>query len=63
MSGKDFVRKLRKNGWKLDHVTGSHHILYKDGVTLSVPVHRNEDIGKGLYYELLKEAKKAGYEE
>ncbi|MDR0441926.1 MAG: type II toxin-antitoxin system HicA family toxin [Treponema sp.] len=47
-----------KDGWKLDRVSGSHHIMRKNGVTLSVPVHRNEDLKTGLQNDLNK---KAGY--
>ena len=58
MSGKDFVKKLMQDGWELDRVHGSHHIMRKNGSTLSVPVHKNEDLDKGIYSQLLK---KAGY--
>ena len=58
MSGRDFVKKLMKDGWKLDRVSGSHHIMRKNGVTLSVPVHRNEDLKTGIQNDLNK---KAGY--
>ena len=58
MSGKDFVRKLMKDGWELDRVRGSHHIMRKGGICLSVPVHGNEDLKTGILNDLLK---KAGY--
>ena len=58
MNDKDFVKKLMKDGWALDRVNGSHHIMRKNGITLSVPVHKNEDLDKGIFNELLK---KAGY--
>jgi predicted RNA binding protein YcfA (HicA-like mRNA interferase family) len=58
MSGKDLVKKLKKDGWIEDRVNGSHHILLKDGITLPVPVHRNEDLKPGILNSLLK---KAGY--
>jgi len=44
--------------WTLDRVRGSHHIMRKNNDSLSVPVHKNEDLDKGIYQELLK---KAGY--
>lgn len=58
MSGKDFVKKLIKSGWVLDRVKGSHHIMRKDGVCVSVPVHGNEDLKPGMLNFL---EKKAGY--
>jgi predicted RNA binding protein YcfA (HicA-like mRNA interferase family) len=56
MSGKELVALLIKTGWTLEHVRGSHHILKKEGKRLSVPVHGNKDVGKGLLNKLLKEA-------
>jgi len=58
MSGKDFVKKLMKDGWELDRVKGSHHIMRRNGVCLSVPVHGNEDLKSGILNDLNK---KAGY--
>ena len=58
MSGKDLVKKLMKDGWELDRVRGSHHIMRKNGICLSVPVHRNEDLKPGILNDLNK---KAGY--
>ena len=56
MTGKELVKLLQKNGWKLKHVRGSHHILRKDGKHISVPVHSGRELGKGLLNRLLKEA-------
>jgi len=58
MSGKDLVKKLMKDGWTLDRVRGSHHIMRRNGICLSVPVHSNEDLKPGLLNDLYK---KAGY--
>ena len=58
MTGKGFIKKLMKDGWELDRVKGSHHILRKDGIILSVPVHGNTDLKPGLLNSLNK---KAGY--
>jgi predicted RNA binding protein YcfA (HicA-like mRNA interferase family) len=58
MSGKDLVKKLLKDGWVLDRVSGSHHIMRKNGVILSVPVHKNEDLKPGILNSFNK---KAGY--
>jgi predicted RNA binding protein YcfA (HicA-like mRNA interferase family) len=56
MTGKDLIRYLLAEGWSMDHVRGSHHILSKKGKHLSVPVHQGKDLGKGLLKKLLKEA-------
>ena len=56
MTGKDLVKLLESNGWRLEHVRGSHDVLRKDRKQLSVPVHAGKDLGKGLLARLLKEA-------
>lgn len=56
MKGKELVQLLMKQGWKLDHVRGSHHVLTRDGKHLTVPVHAGKELGKGLLHRLLKEA-------
>jgi predicted RNA binding protein YcfA (HicA-like mRNA interferase family) len=56
VTGKELVKLLGANGWKLEHVRGSHHILRKDGKHLSIPVHAGKDLGKGLLVRLLREA-------
>lgn len=47
---------MQNNGWQLDRIQGSHHILIKSSKTLSVPVHGKKDLPKGLLNKLLKEA-------
>jgi predicted RNA binding protein YcfA (HicA-like mRNA interferase family) len=53
MSGKDFIKKLMKDGWVLDRVNGSHHIMRKNAVSVSVPVHTNRDLSPGTLNILL----------
>jgi predicted RNA binding protein YcfA (HicA-like mRNA interferase family) len=48
MSGKQVIKLLEKEGWKLNRITGSHHLLEKDGKVVPVPVHGTTDLGKGL---------------
>lgn len=54
MSGKELVKKLKKNGWTLDRIKGSHHVLVKGSLTVVVPVHGNADIPKGTLNAILK---------
>lgn len=57
ISGKDFCDVLRRRGWTLVRIRGSHHKYRSpDGRTLVVPVHGNKTIGKGLQRELMKDA-------
>jgi len=39
MSGKELVKILEENGWILDRISGSHHILIKkDCRSIPIPV-------------------------
>lgn len=55
MTGKQLIKLLQQNGWRIDRVEGSHHILAKGDKTLSVPVHSSKDLGKGLLHALMKQ--------
>jgi predicted RNA binding protein YcfA (HicA-like mRNA interferase family) len=55
MTGKEFIKLLIKNGWELDRIKGSHHIMIKQHKTLSVPVHGNKDLPVGTLNSLLKD--------
>jgi len=53
MTGKEMLKLYLKNGWALDHVTGSHHIVIKGKAAVSIPVH-GKDLKKGTEQKLLK---------
>lgn len=58
-SGKHFCKILEKRGWILKRTTKSSHFIYTkqgDPATISVPVHANKDLKKGLQAELMKQA-------
>ena len=54
MKDKDLLKLLKKNGWELVRINGSHHILQKDGKTTVVPIH-GKDVPTGLLKTILKE--------
>ncbi|GHV60682.1 addiction module toxin, HicA family protein [Spirochaetia bacterium] len=56
MSGKDFIKELKKDGWVLDRIKGSHHIMRKGSVSIVVPVHGNTDLKPGIFNSLKKQA-------
>jgi predicted RNA binding protein YcfA (HicA-like mRNA interferase family) len=56
MNGKDFIKQLKKDGWILDRVKGSHHIMRKGSTSISVPVHGNGDMKPGILDSLKKQA-------
>jgi predicted RNA binding protein YcfA (HicA-like mRNA interferase family) len=43
-TGKNMVREMQKDGWKLDRIAGSHYIMERKGETVAVPVHGNKDL-------------------
>ena len=58
ISGKDFVLLLKKKGWILKRIKGSHHIYVKEGypVRISVPIHGNNPLKIGLLKYFMKVA-------
>jgi predicted RNA binding protein YcfA (HicA-like mRNA interferase family) len=43
LSGKEIVRALSKDGWELERIRGSHHIMrHPDGRQVTVPVHGSQ---------------------
>lgn len=56
LTGKQLVKILEDDGWKLDRIAGSHHIMAKGSKKISVPVHSGQAIPTGLLNKLLKQA-------
>ncbi|MCL2083266.1 MAG: type II toxin-antitoxin system HicA family toxin [Oscillospiraceae bacterium] len=56
MTGKELVKKLQKDGWKIDRVRGSHHVMEKGDLTVSVPIHTGKDLPVGTLNDILKKA-------
>jgi predicted RNA binding protein YcfA (HicA-like mRNA interferase family) len=56
LSGKQLTKLLERHGWNLLRVHGSHHIYGKRGlaVRLSIPVHGNQPLKRGLLAHLGK---------
>lgn len=53
MRDKELLRRLLNDGWTLIRINGSHHILEKNGQTVSIPIH-GKDVKKGLLNDILK---------
>ena len=56
LSGRRLCRLLESRGWELRRVNGSHHIYARTGVPvrLSVPVHGNKPLKRGIQSHLMK---------
>jgi predicted RNA binding protein YcfA (HicA-like mRNA interferase family) len=58
VTGKDLVAALKKAGFEVVRIKGSHHCLqHPDGRTTVVPVHAGESIGTGLLAKILRDCK------
>jgi predicted RNA binding protein YcfA (HicA-like mRNA interferase family) len=55
MNGKQVIKILEANGWVLNRIKGSHHIMAKDGKAVPVPVHGTKDLMLGLISGLEKQ--------
>jgi len=56
LPGRELCRVLETHGWQLLRVHGSHHVYGETGsiMRLSVPVHGNKLLKRGLQQHLLK---------
>ena len=58
LRGREVVAALRRAGFVVARVKGSHHFLrHPDGRVTVVPIHAGETIGLGLMGKILKDAK------
>ncbi len=56
LKGKDLISILKRAGFKVIRVKGSHHFLqHSDGRVTVVPVHSGEVIGPGLLGKILRD--------
>jgi predicted RNA binding protein YcfA (HicA-like mRNA interferase family) len=57
LTSKKLLKVLLKNGFAIDHTTGSHYILYneRDNKRVTLPFHA-KDLPKGTIYSILKSA-------
>ncbi len=53
MKDKDLLNLLKKNGWEVKRIHGSHHIMQKDGKIETIPIH-GKDVPTGLLNAILK---------
>ena len=57
MTGKQLKKILEEHGWVLDRISGSHHIMIREGSrAVPIPIHGTTDLPKGLVHGILKQA-------
>ena len=56
VSGRELCVLLKQFGWELKRINGSHHIFTKENrpERISVPVHGNTPLKKGLLLSIMK---------
>ena len=56
LTGKEILSALKKAGFEILRIKGSHHFLHHpDGRSTVVPVHSGETIGPGLFAKILRD--------
>ncbi|MDH4265831.1 MAG: type II toxin-antitoxin system HicA family toxin [Deltaproteobacteria bacterium] len=56
VAGSQLIKALRKLGFEVIRMKGSHHFLrHPDGRSTVIPVHRGETIGRGLLAQILRD--------
>ncbi|MFR8875020.1 MAG: type II toxin-antitoxin system HicA family toxin [Peptococcus niger] len=53
MRDKDLLKLMKKNGWTVVRIQGSHHILQKGSQIETLPIH-GKDVPTGLLNAILK---------
>jgi predicted RNA binding protein YcfA (HicA-like mRNA interferase family) len=57
VNGRELIKRLEQEGWKLDRVSSSHHVMVKSGKRpIVVPVHGKKDISRGLLAAIYRQA-------
>ncbi len=56
VTGKKMISALKKAGFSVARIKGSHHFLiHPDGRRTVIPVHGKETIGRGLFAQILRD--------
>ncbi len=59
VTGKEMIRALRRAGWEVERIRGSHHVLVnvaRPGVTVTVPVHAGDVLRPKTLTSILDQA-------
>lgn len=54
MRAEEAIKILKKNGWVLIRIKGSHYVMDKLNRTVVVPFHSSKDLGIGLLKNIEK---------
>jgi len=56
VTGKDLASAIKRKGWQLARVKGSHHVFTKEGrrERIVIPIHGSQPLKIGLLHSLMK---------
>ncbi|MDZ4824613.1 MAG: type II toxin-antitoxin system HicA family toxin [Flavobacteriales bacterium] len=61
---KDLVKLLEKQGFEVVRINGSHHRMkHNDGRVATIPVHKNDELPKGLLRKIVRDDLQLSWEE
>ncbi len=57
ISGKKIIKLLKRHGFEVVRIKGSHHFLKnkENNFVTTVPVHKNEDLRAGMIKDILSD--------
>jgi predicted RNA binding protein YcfA (HicA-like mRNA interferase family) len=55
MNGKEIIKILKKEGWIILRINGSHYRLGKGSARTTIPVHGNRDIGESVLKSIIRQ--------
>ncbi len=58
VSAQKLIKVLKKKGFIYDRTKGSHqiYIRLRDNLSISIPVHKGRDLGRGITKAILQDA-------
>ncbi len=58
VSARKLIKLLKKKGYKHHRSSGSHQIFvhHIKKITISIPIHKGRDLGRGITLSILKDA-------
>jgi predicted RNA binding protein YcfA (HicA-like mRNA interferase family) len=56
VSGKRMCKILEEKGWSLKRIRGSHHRYVRGTSSVTVPVHKNDDLPTGTQRSIMRDA-------
>jgi predicted RNA binding protein YcfA (HicA-like mRNA interferase family) len=55
MKGKDVIKMLKKEGWEIKRITGSHYIMAKEGYRIVPVPYHSKDMKTSLLKAISKQ--------